>query len=169
MWCPPSCDLEIEKVSNKPSSFECHRKLRNPIKLDIDRCLTTRILFCKYFTQILSYANLFFTLSTTTCPSHFTQLSLFCNYSSHGTTPSYCMPFRCYWPPSYAKRKYPYISKLILKLLITVILSTGYRLPCERAITFATLKFESFQSCVYFTCSLIQTQILCVLLLTFHN
>ena len=26
---------------------------------------------------------------------------------------------------------------------------TGYRLPCERLITFATLKFESFQRCVH--------------------
>ena len=41
-----------------------------------------------------------------------------------------------------------------------IIASTGYRFPCERLITFATLKFESFQCCVHLTRSITQIQIL---------
>ena len=48
--------LSMDLYRAKPSNFDCPNKLQIPIKLDDDECLTTRIIFCKHFPHLPSYA-----------------------------------------------------------------------------------------------------------------
>jgi len=51
------------RKSVKPSNFDCLSKLQNSIKLDIDKYVTTRTLLCKCLPHLLSYFNLYLSLS----------------------------------------------------------------------------------------------------------
>ena len=50
--------LYMDLYRDKPSNFDCPSKLQITIKLDDDGCLTTRIIFCKHFPHLPSYAKL---------------------------------------------------------------------------------------------------------------
>jgi hypothetical protein len=63
------------RKSVKPSNFGCPSRLQNPIKLDVDKYVTTRILFCKCSPHLLSHSKLFLPLSSVICLSYFTHHS----------------------------------------------------------------------------------------------
>jgi hypothetical protein len=151
------------RKSVKPSNFDCPSKLQNPIKLDVDKYVTSRLLLCKCLPRLLSYSNIYSSLSS----------SIFLSSSTHDsltlypmTIPSYYPtdlsfhPFTgCFWPFSFRTLYFDILRNKFAHTLNKIV-STGYRLPCERLITFATLKFESFQCCVHLTRSITQIQIL---------
>jgi hypothetical protein len=61
------------RKSVKPLNFDCPNRLQNPIKLDMDKYVTTRIVFCKCLPHLLSYSNLYLSLSSAMCLSYFTH------------------------------------------------------------------------------------------------
>jgi len=141
-------DIFTLRKSVKPSNFDCPSKLQNPIKLDVDRYVTSKILLCKCLPRLLSSSNLCLFLQV-----HLSLLSHMTLTLCPMTIPS-CYPTdllyhltRCFC--LIRQHMYFYIPENYFDHALNV--STGYRLPCERLITFATLKFESFQCCVHLT------------------
>jgi len=61
------------RKSVKPSNFDSPSKLQNSIKLGIDKYVTTRTLLCKCLLHLLSYSNIYLSLSSVICPSYFTH------------------------------------------------------------------------------------------------
>jgi len=49
--------------------------VKPPIKLDVDKYVTTRILFFKCLLHLLSYSNFYLSLSSVICLSYFTYYS----------------------------------------------------------------------------------------------
>jgi len=56
--------------------FDIFSKLQNSIKLGVK--YITRILFCKCLPRLLSYSNLYLSLSSVICPSYFSHDSAHC-------------------------------------------------------------------------------------------
>jgi hypothetical protein len=61
------------RKSVEPLNFDCLSRLQTPIKLDIDKYVTLRIVFCKCLPHLLSYSNLYLSLSSVICLSYFTH------------------------------------------------------------------------------------------------
>ena len=55
----------------KPSNFDYPSKLQTPIKFGVDKYVTNRIFFRKYLPQLLSFSNLYLSLSSFICLSYF--------------------------------------------------------------------------------------------------
>ena len=111
------------RKSVKLSNFDCPSKLQNSIKLDIDKYVTTRTLLCICLPHLLSYFNLYLSLShPLPCnhPSLCYSTDHCISYQMLRTTPirkhMYCYNSENYFGPS-NKRTVPNGYKLVFLFL----------------------------------------------------
>ena len=98
------------RKSVKPSNFDCPSTPQNPIELNIDKCLTSRIIFGKWFPHLLPFDNLYLSLQLSVYPTSYMTLphSLLCIH-----------PSLCYPTGLKANIRILTFQKVILNILIT--------------------------------------------------
>jgi len=118
--------------SVKPSNFDCPSRLQNPINLDIDKYVTSRILFCKCLPHLLSYSIIYLSFSSVISLSYFTHesFSLYAPQRSllMATPLTFCICHQMFLTSLTPKHMYSYISETNLESSTKIIVSTGYNL-----------------------------------------
>ena len=115
--------------SVKPSNFDCPSQLQNSIKLDVDKYMTTRILFCRCLPHLLSYFNLCLSLSSVICLSYFTHDFLtVCPVAilRFAIQLTFCIPYQMLLTTLIWKHMYLYISENNFGPSNQIIVPTGY-------------------------------------------
>jgi len=98
----------------KPSNFDYPSKLQTPIKFGVDKYVTNRIFFRKYLPQLLSFSNLYLSLSSLICLSFFTHdfLTLCLVTILLLATPlTFCIPYQMFLSSPIPKHMYSYTSE----------------------------------------------------------
>ena len=110
-------------------NFGCPSRHQNSIKLDINKYVTTRILFCKCLLQLLSYSNLYLSLSSVICLSYFTQDSSLCPVTVllFATPLTFCISYQMLLTSLIRKHMYSYISDNNFGPSNQLIVPTGYK------------------------------------------